>query len=81
MHLSSMKNKDRKVKRMVRFSTVLDFKFSSKSKHLIGWRDRSLCMNLKPFLVFPENKTVPIEISIPVKHDISNDSNVEKPKS
>jgi len=31
-------------------------------------------------LVFPECKTVPIEINIPVRHDISNDSNVENPK-
>ena len=47
----------------------------------MGLRDSSVGINLKPFLVFPENKTVPIEISIPAKHDISNDSNVEKPKS
>lgn len=36
---------------------------------------------LKPFFVFPECKTVPIEINIPARHDISNDSNVENPKS
>ena len=47
----------------------------------MGLRDSSVGINLKPFLVFPENKIVPIEISIPAKHEISNDSNVEKPKS
>ena len=80
-----MKNKDRKVKRMVRFSTVLDFKLTiligSKGPNVIGWIDWSVCIKLKPFLVFPDNKTVPIEIKIPAKQDISNDSNVEKPKS
>ena len=80
-----MKNKGHKVKRMVRFSTALDFKLTiligQKNTNVIGWMASSVGINLKPFLVFPENKTVPIEISIPAKHDISNDSNVEKPKS
>ena len=49
---------------------------------LIGSRGyHPMSMILKPFLVFPECKTVPIEINIPARHDISNDSNVENPKS
>ena len=49
---------------------------------LIGsWEYHLMSIILKPFLVFPECKTVPIEINIPARHDISNDSNVENPKS
>ena len=46
-----------------------------------SWGNRPMSIILKPFLVFPVCKTVPIEINIPARHDISNDSNVDNPKS